>query len=132
MHDLAKVSSDRFISVCNARNVHLTWDGIMASWPRDAFMQVVRVLESARNALYAAEKNCSVVHAEADTFEIWFWDACLRMSQAEYRAMLNAFLIAETRLHGLPRTQDEVSADVVHIQLVRTIRPPREICHALN
>lgn len=97
---LASISTDRHITHRAGQTVFINWDNRRFSLPRARFVRLVRALEHGAHWLYAENEAFSVVHVDDDRCEVWIENSCLTLDRREYRALLNAALRTETRLHG--------------------------------
>jgi hypothetical protein len=121
---LASIDPNRQITHESGQVVYINWDGHQFRLMRSDFSHFAHALEQGLKQLYASEKRYSVVHVDDDLLEVWIENSCLSMTWREYRALLNATLTTETRLHGFRTPQD----DEISIKTIApSYRPPSPI-----
>jgi hypothetical protein len=123
MNVLASINTRRHMLHEAGQVVHIHWDEHQFTLTRANFVSLVRVLEQGVNNPYADEGRYSVVQVDDEVREVWIENACLSLNHREYRALLNAALTTETRLHGFRPQKPPQDKIVIHpIPLLRRIR----------
>lgn len=126
MNTLATINTHRHMRHEGGQVVHIHWDKHQFTLTRVDFVRFVRVLEQGANQLYAGEGRYSVVQVDDDVREVWIENTCLSLKHIEYRALLNAALTTETRLHGFRPQKPPQEKIVIHpISIVRRLRQAR-------
>jgi|GEM_PF-4959517 len=97
---LAAINDSRHITHDAGQVVYLNWDGHQFCLERSRFNCFVRALEYGSRQLFAGDGCYSVVQVDNDVREVWIDKTCLTLNHDEFRALLNAALTTETRLHG--------------------------------
>jgi len=123
MNVLASINTRRHMLHEAGQVVHIHWDDHHFTLPRADFIRLVRVLEQGLKQPYAEEGRYSVVQVDDDVREVWVDRTCLSLNQRDYRALLNAALTTETRLHGFRPQKPPQEKVVIHpIPLIRRFR----------
>ena len=122
---LASISHSRHITHEAGQIVHLNWDSQQFSLQRPSFVQFVRTLESGYKSQFAEDDDYSVVQVDDDVRDVWIENSCISVNRAEYRALLDAALRTETRLHGFRVTDLSDERDYRRFTLYRLPRPTR-------
>jgi hypothetical protein len=123
MNLLANIDTRRHIDHEAGQVVHLHWDTHHFRLTRANFTNLVHALERGAQRLYACEGRYNIVQVDDDVREIWIGKTCLSLNSADYRALLNAALTTETRLHGFRPPAPPL--EKIAIQPVATMRAPR-------
>jgi hypothetical protein len=97
---LATITPNRHFMHEQGKTVYLCWDDDRFCLSRAQLSQFARALEHGSRYLYAESGHYSVVHVDDDVREIWMGTEFITLSANDYRALLNAALTTETRLHG--------------------------------
>ena len=128
MNVLATINTRRHMLHEAGQVVHIHWDEHQFTLTRADFVSLVRVLELGANQPYAEEGRYSAVQVDDDVREVWVDRACLSLNHREYRALLNAGLTTETRLHGFrPQKPSKEKVAIHPIPLIRRLRQ-KPIC----
>lgn len=121
---LASINPTRHITHEAGKVVYIHWDQHQFSLTRSRFVHLVRALEHGSKRMYAEEDGQTVVQVDEDLREVWIEDSCILVNRHEYRALLNAALRTETRLHGFHTMQQDNSGERL-LTLYRIPRPTR-------
>lgn len=121
---LASITPQRQLTHEQGKRVHLFWDDKHFRMARAEFGQFVRALERGMRYLYAEKGVYCVVHVDDDQREIWLGERCITLTRKDYRALLNAALTTETRLHGFRDPQASTTPFPAQLQISR-YRPLR-------
>ncbi|MBL8120100.1 MAG: hypothetical protein J0L63_20310 [Anaerolineae bacterium] len=124
---LATISPQRHISHEDGRLIRVQWDEQSFEIRREAFADFVHALERGMLLPYAEIGDFSVVHVDDERREIWLGKACLQVSHAEYRTLLNAALRTETRLHGFKLNSETQTADAIELRPFVQFQRPQPI-----
>ncbi len=124
MNILATINTRRHMQHEAGQIVHIRWDEHHFTLARDQFVCLARALEQGINQPYAEEGRYSVVQVDDDTRDVWIEYTCLSLNQREYRALLNAALTTETRLHGFRPQKPPQEKIVTHP--ISILRRPRQ------
>lgn len=123
MNVLATINTRRHLRHEAGQLVHLHWDEHQITLTRADFVSFVRVLEQGANQLYADAGRYSVVQVDDEVREVWLGNICLILTTPDYRALLNAALTTETRLHGFRPQKPPQDKVVIHpVPLLRRLR----------
>lgn len=123
MNILATINTRRHMLHENGQVVHIHWDDHQFTLARADFAGLVRALEQGVQQPYAEEGRYSVVQVDDDAREVWVGHICLALNDRDYRALLNAALTTETRLHGFRPQKPPQEKIVIHP--VSILRRPR-------
>ena len=104
LRTLATINSNRQITHEAGETIYIHWDEHLFIIPRPSFIRLVRTLEYGSHLPYAGNDCYSVVQVDDNLREVWIGEKFLPMNANEYRALLNAALKTETRLHGFQAT----------------------------
>jgi hypothetical protein len=126
---LASINPTRHLTHEKGQQVNLWWDDQAFHLSRRQFGQFVRALERGARYLFAEFGAYCVVHVDDDLRELWLEGRCITLTRADYRALLNAALTTETRLHGFRDTQPDLTPHPKHVSCYR---PPRAISSRWN
>lgn len=129
---LAAINANRQITHESGKTIHIHWDDHQFELARHNFVRLVRALEYGSKQPYAGDRSYSVVQVDDELREVWIKDSCLTLGRDEYRALLNAVLTTETRLHGFRVPEPKPHGLGLHVQTIATIRPPRPTCPYWN
>lgn len=127
---LATINDNRQIMHEAGQIVYINWDEYRFRIGRSSFSHFARVLERGLNRLYVAKRDYSVVQVDDDFREVWIENTCLSLTSREYRALLNAALTTETRLHGFRTPDQEGESTTAESSII--YRAPRPIRFCWN
>jgi hypothetical protein len=110
-HSLATIDEQRRLTHDAGQVVYLNWDQHSFCFTRAALSRFARTLQQGMAQLYAGRRDYSVVTVDDECREVWVENVCLPLDRRDYRALLNAVLTTETRLHGFRSMQPAEEAD---------------------
>lgn len=132
MKKLATISDVRTFNLTADHRIELLWDNQRFTLGYDQFVGLARTLEAARHSFYVRHCGCTCVRVDDTEHELWLGKTCITLSGDDYRALRDAALQTETRLHGLLRSLPTEPAPVPNLRMVGVWRAPREIAHCQN
>ncbi len=127
---LATINDHRQITHEAGKIVCIQWDEYQFRLMRSSFSHFARVLEYGSQRPYVGKNHYSVVQVDDELREVWIENTCLSLNHREYRALLNAALRTETRLHGF-RAPDQKRQETFN-ELSTLYRLPRPIQFSWN
>jgi hypothetical protein len=126
-HSLATIDNQRRLTHDAGQVVYLNWDHHAFCFTRAGLSRFARTLQQGMAQLYAGRRDYSVVTVDDEYREVWVEAVCLSLNRRDYRALLNAVLTTETRLHGFRTKQQEEEVDS-EPTITYSAPPPLRFC----